>query len=162
MQNSGLQMKKLVLGFIVLAAFIGYAFIGRNSGTKSAVALTNSGSSGTSTSLSPTSGSSSGSGNPSNGSTSGYKDGTFSGSVADAFYGKLQVSVVIRGGKITDVQFLQYPNDNPHTQEVSNNSLPQLKQEAISAQTAKVNVISGATQTSEAFVQSLQAALNQA
>ena len=92
-------------------------------------------------------------------STGQYKDGTYTGKVADAIYGNLQLAAVISGGKLTDVQFLDYPKDQSHSLQVSQNSLPQLKQEAIAAQTANVSIISGATQTSEAFQQSLASAL---
>ena len=91
-----------------------------------------------------------------------YKNGSFTGSVADAFYGNLQVRAVISGGKLTDVQFLQYPNDRGESQQVSAHSLPILRSEAISAQSASVDSVSGATQTSAAFVQSLASALAQA
>ena len=92
-------------------------------------------------------------------SGSAYKDGSYTGSVADAFYGNIQVRAVIQGGKLTDVQFLQYPNDQPNSVQISNDSMPVLKQEAIQAQNAKVDTITGATDTSQAFVQSLGAAL---
>ena len=72
------------------------------------------------------------------------------------------MKAVIQNGKITDVQFLQYPNDNGHSARVSSFSMPALKQEAIAAQSANVDVVSGATQTSEAFRQSLADALAQA
>lgn len=92
-------------------------------------------------------------------STTAYKDGSYTGSVADAFYGNIQVKAVIQGGKLTDVQFLQYPNDQPNSVQVSMASMPVLKQEAIQAQSAKVDTVTGATDTSQAFVQSLGAAL---
>ena len=92
----------------------------------------------------------------------GYKDGIYTGSVADAIYGKLQVVVTISGGKITDVSFPVYPNNPGHSSQVSAFALPQLKQEAIASQSANVNIVSGATQTSQAFQQSLAAALAQA
>jgi uncharacterized protein with FMN-binding domain len=63
---------------------------------------------------------------------------------------------------ITDVSWPVYPNDPGHTTEVSASSLPALKQEAIAAQSANVDIVSGATQTAEAFQQSLAAALAQA
>jgi uncharacterized protein with FMN-binding domain len=88
-----------------------------------------------------------------------YKDGTYQGSVADAYYGNLQVEAVIQGGKLVDCIPLQYPNDNGHTQEVSAMALPILKQEAIQSQNANVNIVSSATQTSQAFQQSLGVAL---
>lgn len=91
-----------------------------------------------------------------------YKDGEYTGSVADAFYGPLQVKAIISGGKLVDVQFLQYPNDRPTSTQISNASMPVLKQEAIKAQNAKVDIVTGATQTSEAFVQTLQSALDKA
>ncbi len=92
--------------------------------------------------------------------TSGsYKDGTYTGSVADAFYGNLQVKAVISGGKITDVIFLQYPNDRSTSIEINTQAMPLLKQEAIAAQSAQVDGVSGATQSSHAFVESLGSAL---
>lgn len=91
-----------------------------------------------------------------------YKDGTYTGSVADAFYGNIQVQAVISGGKITDVVFLQYPNDRETSIEINSQAMPLLKQEAISAQSAKVDGVSGATATSQAFMESLGNALSQA
>ena len=91
-----------------------------------------------------------------------YKDGSYTGAVADAFYGPMQVRAVISGGKISDVQFLQYPSDRGTTLRISQNAMPILKQEAIANQSAKVNAISGATQTVDGFVQSLSSALAQA
>lgn len=97
------------------------------------------------------------------GTTAGaFKDGTYTGSVADAIFGALQVKITVQGGALTDITFPQYPNDSGHTREVSNSSLPILRQEAISAQSANVHVVSGATQTSDAFKESLASALSQA
>jgi uncharacterized protein with FMN-binding domain len=93
---------------------------------------------------------------------SGYKDGTYTGTVADAIYGQLQVAVTISGGKITDVAFPVYPNGPGHTSQVSASALPALKQEAIASQSANVSVVSGATQDSAAFQESLASALTQA
>src|SRR5882724_7838667 len=49
-----------------------------------------------------------------------YKDGSYTGTAVDAFYGTLQVKTVIQGGKLADVQFLKYPDSPGHTTEVSN------------------------------------------
>lgn len=114
------------------------------------------------------SGTNSGSGNGSSGSGSssmmhmGMNNGMYTGSVADALYGPLQVKAVIRNGKIVDVQFLQYPNDRGNSVEINTYAMPLLKQEAIQTQSANVDVISGATDSSYAFRQSLQTALAQA
>ncbi|MDE2019366.1 MAG: FMN-binding protein [Patescibacteria group bacterium] len=99
---------------------------------------------------------------PSPASTGLYKNGNYIGPVTDAFYGNLQVVAVVQGGKLADVQFPVYPSDSGHSLEVSQIALPQLRQEAIQSQSANVNIVSGATQTSQAFQQSLAAALAQA
>ena len=91
-----------------------------------------------------------------------YKDGSYTGSVADAYFGNLQVSTTITGGKITDVVFLQYPSDRSTSREINSQAMPYLKAEAIQAQSANVNIVSGATQSSQAFKQSLASALSQA
>jgi uncharacterized protein with FMN-binding domain len=91
-----------------------------------------------------------------------YKNGTYTGSVADAFYGNIQVQVTISGGRISDVQFLQFPNDRRTSQMINAQADPMLAQEAIQAQSAQVSGVTGATASSGAFVQSLQSALQQA
>lgn len=91
-----------------------------------------------------------------------YKDGAYTGSSADAFYGYIQVKVTVSQGKITKVDFLQYPNDRGHSILINQYAMPILEQEAISAQSANVDTVSGATDTSIAFKQSLSSALNQA
>jgi len=91
-----------------------------------------------------------------------YKDGTYTGISADAYYGNVQVQIAINGGKITDVQFLDYPQDRRTSLEINSQAMPYLKTEAIQAQSAQVDIVSGATATSGAFQQSLASALSQA
>jgi uncharacterized protein with FMN-binding domain len=91
--------------------------------------------------------------------SSGYKDGQYTGQVADAFYGAVQVQVDIQGGKIANVQFLQYPNDRRTSVRINSQAVPMLQSEALQAQSAQVDIISGATLTSQAFIESLQSAL---
>jgi uncharacterized protein with FMN-binding domain len=91
-----------------------------------------------------------------------YKDGTYTGATVDAYYGLVEVQVSVRNGKIADVQFLQYPNDRRTSVEINSQAMPWLQQEAIQAQSANVNIISGATFTSEGFAMSLDAALKNA
>jgi uncharacterized protein with FMN-binding domain len=88
-----------------------------------------------------------------------YKDGEYTGPGVDAYWGQVQVKAIVQNGQITDVQFLQYPSDRRTSQRINSIVMPYLQSEAIQAQNANVDVISGATLTSEAFVQSLQAAL---
>ena len=91
-----------------------------------------------------------------------YKNGTYTGVGADAYYGIVQVQAVIIGGKIADVVFLSYPNDRGNSAKISSYAMPILKQEAIATQSAPVDIVSGATEMSSAFNQSLQSALSQA
>jgi uncharacterized protein with FMN-binding domain len=96
------------------------------------------------------------------GTGSGYKDGQFAGAAVDAFYGMVQVQAVIQSGKLTDVQFLEYPNDRRTSIRINRVAMPYLTSEAIQAQSSEVDVISGATLTSEAFIESLRSALHTA
>jgi len=91
-----------------------------------------------------------------------YKDGVYTGPTVDAFYGLVQVQATVQGGKLTDVQFLQYPHDRRTSQEINSQAMPWLTQEAVQAQSANVDIISGATFTSQGFAQSLATALSQA
>jgi uncharacterized protein with FMN-binding domain len=94
--------------------------------------------------------------------TGKFKDGTYTGPQIDAQYGLVQVQAVIHNGKIADVQVLQYPSDRRTSVRINNVALPWLKQEVIQAQTANVDLITGATLTSEAYEMSLNSALDQA
>lgn len=91
-----------------------------------------------------------------------YKDGTYVGDSADAFYGNIQVQATIANGRITNIQFLKYPNDRERSIAINSQADPMLAQEAIQAQSAQVDIISGATDSSNAFVQSMQSALDKA
>jgi uncharacterized protein with FMN-binding domain len=154
--------RKVLIAVGIIGVFFIYTFALRNqrSGTIVGPALLKS--SGSPNPANPSSGS--GSNGSSSGSTSStsYKDGSYTGSVADAFYGNIQVRVTISSGKIADIHFLQYPNDNPNSLYINQQADPMLKQEAIQAQNAQVDTITGATDSSMAFEQSLSAALNQA
>jgi uncharacterized protein with FMN-binding domain len=94
--------------------------------------------------------------------TSKYKDGTYIGIPADAFYGLIQIKAVITGGKITDVIFLQYPNDRPNSIRINTQAMPFLKSEAIQIQDYNVDTVSGASDSTQGFRDSMESALNQA
>lgn len=91
-----------------------------------------------------------------------YKDGQYTGPEIDAFYGLVKVQATVQDGKISDVEFLEYPNDRRTSIRINNVAVPYLKMEALQAQSANVDLISGATLTSQAFVMSLQQALSTA
>jgi uncharacterized protein with FMN-binding domain len=91
-----------------------------------------------------------------------YADGSYTGSQADAYYGIVQVRATVSGGKLTDVTFLSYPSDRGTSRQINSIAMPYLIQEAIQAQSANVQTVSGASDTSAAFRQSLGSALAQA
>lgn len=161
-------VKKLFLSGFVLVSFAAYVAYERLIKPDAALA--------SSTAPTPifTSPAPSGPGVPSTGASSqpavpppapqatGYKNGTYQGPAIDAYYGLVQVQVTIQNGAIQNVQFLQYPNDRRTSQMINDQVMPWLQQEAIQAQSANVDIISGATLTSEGFQMSLQSALQAA
>ncbi len=156
------SITKYIIGAIVVAVIAAYAIFSSNSQNNGQLAIIPPLPSLPSTSSSSSSGGSTASGSASSSGTGQYKDGTYTGSLADAFYGQLQVIAVIQGGKLSNITFPQYPSNPGHTIDESRTSLPVLAQEAVAAQSANVNIVSGATQTSQAFQQSLASALAQA
>ncbi len=86
--------------------------------------------------------------------------GRFDGQTIDTRYGPVQVQITLAGGRLTDVSALQLPQDASHSQELSSYAAPILRQEAIRAGNAKINIVSGATYTSDGYAQSLQSALD--
>lgn len=95
-------------------------------------------------------------------STSGLADGTYTGDAVRTRYGNVQVQITISGGVITDVQVPQYPNNDRKDQQINARALPILISETTQSQSADISMVSGATYTSDGYVQSLQSALDQA
>jgi uncharacterized protein with FMN-binding domain len=87
--------------------------------------------------------------------------GTFTGAVVSEPFGEVQVQITLSGGKITDVTALQLPTHG-RSGFISQSVAPILQGEALSAQSANIDTVSGATYTSEAYAQSLQSAIDQA
>lgn len=88
--------------------------------------------------------------------------GTYDGAVASTWYGPVQVRITVAGGKFTAIDAVQLPSGNGHDQQINSYAIPILSQEAIAAQSAKVDMVSGATYTSTGYLQSLQSALDKA
>jgi len=129
------------------------------------------GSSGSSGSSGPSSGSgSSGSGSSGSGSSGSSGSGsgsssstkTYAGDTAMTQWGPVQVQITVAGGKVTDAQTLQVPSGNRRDQEINSYAVPILNQEVVAAQSANIDMISGATVTSDGYLQSLQSAFDKA
>jgi len=87
--------------------------------------------------------------------------GVFTGETVAMQYGPVQVAIDVQGGKIIDVKAVQYPVDRPRSQFINAQAVPLLRSEVLKAQSANIDLISGATFTSNAFATSLQAAIGQ-
>lgn len=86
---------------------------------------------------------------------------TVEGPVISTRFGPVQVSIVVSGGQIQDVVAGQLPAGG-HSGRISSFAEPILREEALQAQSASIDTVSGATYTSDAYAQSLQAAIDQA
>jgi uncharacterized protein with FMN-binding domain len=82
--------------------------------------------------------------------------------VAQTEWGPVQVEITVKAGKITDVNVARYPHGNHRDAEINSYALPILMQETMDAQSAEIDMISGATVTSDGYVRSLQSALDEA
>ncbi|MFI4971969.1 MAG: FMN-binding protein [Hyphomicrobiales bacterium] len=89
-------------------------------------------------------------------------NGAFTGSDYPNRFGDVQVRVIISNGRITDIQPLQMPQDRAQSAYISQVAGPMLHDEVIQAQSAQIDIISGATYTSNSYAQSVESALQQA
>lgn len=92
----------------------------------------------------------------------GKGDGIFLGAGVPNHYGTVQVQVAMTAGKVVDVRAVRLPGGDGTSQQISRDAGPRLKQQALVAQTAAIDGVSGATYTSAGYKQSLQAALDKA
>lgn len=95
-------------------------------------------------------------------SNNALKDGTYTGISASNQFGDVQLKLTISGGKITDISALDFPASDHRSLQISQFSIPELTQEALTAQSANIDSVSGASYTSQSYVESLQSAINKA
>jgi uncharacterized protein with FMN-binding domain len=88
--------------------------------------------------------------------------GTFTGQDVPNRYGDVKVQVVVSNGRISDVKALQLPSDRAQSAYISQVAGPLLRNEVLQAQSARIDIISGATYTSDSYAQSTESALQQA
>lgn len=90
------------------------------------------------------------------------KSGTFVGDPVSSQFSTIQVEVIVSGGKISDIKVLEDQDDEQRSAQIDGYATPILRSEALSAQSANIDVVSGATYTSQSYSQSLQSALDRA
>ena len=95
-------------------------------------------------------------------STTGSVSGTFTGAAVETRYGAVQVEITVEDGVITSSEAIKYPNRDRHDQQINAYAVPVLNAEALDAQSADIDSVSGATFTSVGYAQSLQSAIDEA
>ncbi len=150
-------IKKVAVASFVAIVFVVYSFHQRNEANRTVAHTAQVSPSASSSTSSPDTSS-----QTQSQSQAQFKDGSYTGKSSDALYGYIQVKATVTGGRLTNVTFLDYPQDQRNSVEINNAAMPLLKQQAIAAQSAQVDGVSGATDTSQAFIESLGDALSQA
>jgi uncharacterized protein with FMN-binding domain len=153
-------MKKIVMWLMsTLTALV--LLFGYHTSTSSAAAA-----GGNTSAASPYSGSTTASGTSSTPTaatpSTSAASGTVTGTAADTRWGPVQVQITVANRKITDVAVVQYPDSNGKDRQINARALPVLIQETLKAQSARIDMVSGATYTSDGYVTSLQSALDKA
>ncbi len=107
-----------------------------------------------------TTGSGTDSSSTSSGSASTTK--TVTGSAVDTQYGPVQVRITVRNGKVVSATAIEYPVNDPRDAQINAYAIPVLEKESAGVTSAELDTVSGATFTSEGYLQSLQSALDKA
>lgn len=102
------------------------------------------------------------SGTTDSGSSSSSAAQTYTGDSVQTRWGPVQVRITVVDGKITASEAVVYPNGNHEDEQINSFALPVLNQEVVDRQSADIDMVSGATVTSEGYLSSLQSAIDQA
>jgi len=94
--------------------------------------------------------------------TSPSSPASYTGAAADTRWGPVQVKITVQGGKISTSEAVQYPQNNGRDAQINGFALPILNQEVVQQQSGSIDTVSGATVTSDGYLQSLQSAIDQA
>ncbi|CAN7360919.1 FMN-binding protein [Microbacterium maritypicum] len=92
----------------------------------------------------------------------GLADGTYTGASSQTRYGPVQVRITVSGGQISDAQAIDYPDGNGRDRQINGTAIPRLVSETLQSQSAQIQMVSGATFTSDGYLSSLQSAIDQA
>jgi uncharacterized protein with FMN-binding domain len=161
MRRAILAILATAAGLVVLLSFKTHASTGL-SPTIITPAGQNGAAGSTKASAAPRAGTSGSGGAGSGSSSTSAVSKTVAGDVVQTIYGPIQVTITVKSGKITAVNVPTYPNGTGRDQEINSYALPQLVQETVSANSAQIDGVSGATYTSQGYVSSLQSALDKA
>ena len=147
--------------FAAVIASAGVLGAGWAAGTANGATVANTTTTGNTNTGTTTSSTNTGTTTTSNGSTT-YKDGTYTGTTVQHQFGSVTVTVTISGGKITNVTAQALDGGDRRSQSIDSQAVPMMKTEVLSANSANVSTIGGATYTTTAYITSLQSALAKA
>lgn len=155
-----------VSGVVASAAILAIAWqVGQSTATASTASPMSTSSGRTTTTTVPSSAASPSapaSAGTSTGTSSAAKDGTYTGDSVQTPFGNMEVAIVVSSSKITDVKVLQATDSGQRSVQISSYADPILRTAVLQAQSANVQMVSGATYTSDGYLQSLQSALDKA
>jgi hypothetical protein len=150
-----LAIVSTVVGLVLLLTFKTHSTSGAGS-PPAAIGTPSAGQGGAGQSGTGQGGTSQGAGGSTTGAT------TVTGAAASTIYGPVQVQIMVKGGKVTAAKAVEYPQDTPRDSQINAFAIPVLDREAASVGSAKIDMVSGATYTSQGYITSLQSALDQA
>jgi uncharacterized protein with FMN-binding domain len=148
-----------VAGLVMLLSFKTHS---QSTAGTVAAAVTGTGDNGTGATNANSSSSSNSSSSTSSSRTSSARSATYTGDSVDTQWGPVQVQITVSNGKVTSATAVVYPNGNPRDQQINSYALPKLNSEAVSASSAQIDMVSGATVTSTGYLGSLQSAIDKA
>jgi uncharacterized protein with FMN-binding domain len=127
----------------------------------STTSTTSSGRSGSGRASTTTTTAPAGAGSPSS-TTAATGTSTYTGDPAQTRYGPVEVEITVTNGQLATAQAVEYPTESPRDRQINAWAIPELNQEAVAAKNAKIDMLSGATYTSDGYATSLQSALDKA
>jgi uncharacterized protein with FMN-binding domain len=145
-----LAVVSTVVGLVLLLTFKTHSTSGGGSAPPAAISTPSGGADVQSSAAAPASG----------GSTAGAR--TVTGAAVSTIYGPIQVQITVKGGHVTAAKAVEYPQAFQQDQQINGYAIPELNREAVTAGSAKIDMVSGATYTSQGYISSLQSALDQA
>jgi hypothetical protein len=164
-----MTMRRIVVAFAATVSGLVLLFSYHTSTNQGSATVASAGVIGAPPAPNGTSGTGGSSGSPSGGTSGGSGTGgtsggtnTVTGGAADTPFGPVQVQITVANGKIASVKTVQVPMESSRDQRINTQAVPILNQEAVSAQSAHIDSVSGATYTSEGYISSLQSAIDAA
>jgi uncharacterized protein with FMN-binding domain len=162
----GSRSAALGMSIVSTVGLAGYLYAAAHSGGAGAVVATAAGTDTATTVTTATTATTvataSGAASTTTSTSSSLANGTYTGTSVTTRYGPVQVQITVSGGQITAVTVPVYPSNDSKSRSINATAVPKLVQSTLTAQSASVSSVSGATYTTNAYKQSLQSAIDQA